>query len=189
MRFRGGLLIWECYFMKQTATLLFLVFTFLLFISFASKALRHKEARRFFYFRIDNFPFRVIEGAATSLFLIFTLLLSSSLATKALRQKEPRRLFHFQVDNFPFRGIEGAWGPCEVYYSWDNDNFISEKPLLHFTPRFRGWLFDILHFTFFSPPRRQKVTKNHQSFFISDMKNFLLWGLGGFKLNKIKTFS
>jgi hypothetical protein len=49
----------------------FIIPCFYFLISFASKALRHKEPRRFFYFRIDNFPFRVIEGAATSLFLLY----------------------------------------------------------------------------------------------------------------------
>ena len=49
---------------KLTATSLFLIFTFLLFISLATKALRHKEPRRLFlYFRNENFPLWGTEGA------------------------------------------------------------------------------------------------------------------------------
>ena len=48
---------------KLTATSLFLIFTFLLFISLATKALRHKEPRKLFHVQIDNFPLRGTEGA------------------------------------------------------------------------------------------------------------------------------
>ena len=76
----------KCNFTKLSSTSLFLIFTFLLLISLATKALRHKEPRRFFYFRNENFPLR---GAATSLFLIFTFLLFIFLSSKAPRHEKP----------------------------------------------------------------------------------------------------
>ena len=53
----------KCNFTKLSSTSLILIFTFLLFIFLTSKAPRHKEPRRFFYFRNENFPLRGIEGA------------------------------------------------------------------------------------------------------------------------------
>ena len=41
---------WNANYRKTTATSLFLIFPFLLFISHATKALRHKESRRFYLF-------------------------------------------------------------------------------------------------------------------------------------------
>ena len=160
---------------EDIKTSLFLIFTFLLFIFFATKALRHKETRRLFFIQKIIFiaPLCLQErGRGWGFFswendnfisekTTFTFnILHFFLATKTQSHKEPRRFFYIRNENFPLWGIEGAH-EFTNYFSWENDNFISEKTT---------FTFNILHsiFYIFFSPQRHKVTKNHEGFFYSE---------------------